>query len=377
MKANKIIALLLSLVIILALAACGNSGGTTVTNTPDASVSGTDTAGTDAAGTDDAGGGGTTASPDDGKVYTLNFASPDSVDALRPIYLEQPVMDLITEKSNGRIQFTFYPSGSLASTGSILQGCIDGICDMGIDVGSFYTGMFLYTELLDTAGIVTGSTYEEKVENLSAYAEAYTAPEYNKVVHMMSHLPALDFYLISTKALNSISDFNGMSISANPSTAAVYSGLGAVTTNVPPNETYESLRLNVINAAQTGFGLISTFRFYEVANYAYHFPLCSGEYVFLMSSSTYDSLPSDLQAVIDEVCKQIPDFNKDYLDAIEAAVHQDITSSPDFQFADFSDDITAKMAEFCQPIIENKVAELNAAGLDGDGAYALLKSFSE
>jgi TRAP-type C4-dicarboxylate transport system substrate-binding protein len=124
-------------------------------------------------------------------------------------------------------------------------------------------------------------------------------------------------------------------------------------------------------------GVISAFKIYEVTGYAYKMPAIYGNSVFLMSNSAYESLPSDLQAVIDEVSTHIPEFVEDFLARNQAAVEEDTSGNPDFEYGELPDDVVAAMDEICLPMLEAKAAELDAAGLDGTGALELLLSFAD
>ncbi len=241
----------------------GRRMGTAKSETPKNSDAGTSTApaGTDAADTAPAD---TAAAPaDDGKVYKINFASPDSTETIRHNYLEQPVIDMIEELSGGRIEVTFYPSGSLAGMGSIIQGCIDGVCDMGIDVPCMYKGSYLYNELLGTPGVKMGDTVAEKMANQQIYTEKYGALDYENVFHLMCDFASLDFYLNTDFQVNSLDDLKGKTISTSPNFMGILTGIGGSAVHIDNADLYESIRLSVVDGMLNGMGVISAFK-YEV-----------------------------------------------------------------------------------------------------------------
>ncbi len=311
----------------------------------------------------------------DGTVYNINYATESSTESFRYTKIEKPLMDLITEKSGGRIQFTVYASGSIAAGGTVIESCVDGTCDMGIDMLTFYTGSYLYTELLGTPGINMGNTMEEKIANLNTYAEKYSGPEAEKSVHFVCQFPTLDFYLDTTYEINSMSDLKGRTSQASPTYMDMFTDAGVSVVNIISPELYESFRLNVIDSAFSAIGAIDAFKLYEVSDYAYALPIAFAEQALVMSKSVYEGLPADLQAVIDECAKEIPKFVLDLSEAVYTNVEGSI-SDGSFEFRDLPEDVLAQLTEICKPIIEAKVAELNAAGLDGDGAIALINSFT-
>ncbi len=368
MKRERIIALILALLMMFTLCACGNNAAPAEPAAPAAPA---DPAAPAAPAEP--------AAPKDDTVYTFSFASPDGEESLRHIHIEKPFMDYITEKSEGRIQFTYFPSGSLANTGAILDGCKNGVCDFGIDAPTFYPGVYLYNELLGTPGVNIGSTYAEKQANLTAYSDAYVAPELAKDARLLANFVTLNTYILTNKEINGPADFAQENLATSANFFPVYAAMGASTSAVNYGESYESLRLGVIDMIQAGYGIINTFRLYEVTNYAYFNPTTVSNSVMFVSNDAYNSLPDDLKAIVDEAGKMIEtEFNNNFIAANEAIVDGAVAEgNPDFVWADLPAEVLDSMATSAEQILADKVAELNAAGLDGDGALALLQSFGK
>ena len=369
MKRERIIALILALLMMFTLCACGNDAPASTPADKPAADAPADKPAADAPAEE----------PKDDTVYTFSFASPDGEESLRHIYIEKPFMDYITEKSEGRIQFTYFPSGSLANTGAILDGCKNGVCDFGIDAPTFYPGVYLYNELLGTPGVNIGSTYEEKQANLSAYNEAYVAPELAKDAHVLANFVTLNTYILTNKEINGVAEFAQENLATSANFFPVYAAMGASTSAVNYGESYESLRLGVIDMIQAGYGIINNFRLYEVTNYAYFNPTTVSNSVMFVSNDAYNSLPDDLKAIVDEAGKMIEnEFNYGFVDANEAIVGDAVAAgNPDFAWCELPAEVLDTMAASAEQILADKVAELNAAGLDGDGALALLQSFGK
>ena len=363
---KKVICLAIATIMLLALCACGSSS-TSDTATSDASTN-------TAASTD-------TDTEADATVYTLKWATTETESTIRFQYLEKPIMDLITEKTNGRIDFDIYYSGSLAGSGAVIKGCQDGICDAGCDNINSYPGVFPYAELMCIPGVELGSTYEEKYANIADYYEAYALEEScNNGVYSLCTAPALDVVLMSAFEVASTDDYKNRTISCNATYADMFNNYGAAITWVVPPEVYESIHLNVIDACINGAGPLSAFSLYEVLDYAYYIPFATVTSSYYLSLSAYNSLPEDLQAILDEL--QFGDeflaINQSYVEAMMSDVMTACTEgNANFQFLDLPDDVSAAMLDACADQIAEKVTELNTSGLDGDGAIAILNSYSD
>ncbi len=364
---KKVISLALAIMMLLALVACG--GTPTSTTTPATSP-------TDGA-TDNA----STASPEDTTVYTLKWATTENEGTIRYKMLEKPIMDLITEKTNGRIAFNVFYSGTLAGSGAVIKGCQDGICDAGGDNINSYPGVFPYAELMCVPGVALGSTFEEKYANIADYYKSYALEEaYNNNVYPLFTAPALDVVLMSAFEVTSTDSYKNNTVCCNASYAPMFKDYGGATTWIVPPEQYEALHLNVIDATVNGVGPLSAFKLYEVLDYAYYIPFATVISSYYLSLSSYNSLPDDLKAILDEL--QFSDdflaINKAYVDAMTGDVKTAVTANNDkFQFLDLPEDVAAAMQSSCAGQIAEKVTELNTAGLDGDGAMDLLNSYSE
>ena len=115
------------------------------------------------------------------------------------------------------------------------------------------------------------------------------------------------------------------------------------------------------------------------AAYAYYIPFSTVISSYYISLGAYNEFPDDLKAVLDELqfSQEFLDINNSYVEAMMTDVETACTSgNENFQFLDLPADVADAMMSSCSAEIDSKVAELNEAGLDGDGALALLQSYA-
>ncbi len=377
---KKVISLLLAALMLFALCACGSSA-----NTPAADTAKTDTAKTDTGKTDTAKTPAATEAPktpaDDGKVYTLTYASTASEG--NPLWElnVKPILEAITEATNGRIQFEVYHNGSLAGFGEILKGLQTGVCDMGNDSVNNYPGVYPYYELMGAPGVYFGETLDEKIDNLFAYSQKYTAPAYEaQGIYLIGEVPGVPVYLYTTKPIEKTSDLASRTFATSNNYAPMVTSFGASASNVIPAEQYEAVRLNVIDSIINGAGPLQAFRLYEVLDYAYELPFATVFNQIFMSKRVYDELPADLQEALDnfrfsEQYKQLAkNFVTSMMDTVVSACKE---GNPDFQFLSLPDEVSKDMMAACDEQIEATLQRVRDAGLDADGAKAMLDSFKK
>ncbi len=367
---KKVISLALVVIMLLALCACGGNTTTTTSPSDTATTSPSDTTADTSP----------SASPVDDTVYTLKWATTENEGTLRYQHLEKPIMDLIMEKTNGRIDFQVFYSSTLAGSGAIIKGCQDGVCDAGGDNINSYPGVFPYSELMCVPGVTLGGTFEEKYANIADFSEAYALDEaYENGVYPLFTSPAVDVILMSKFEVTSTDSYQGNTVCCNGSYAPMFKDFGAATTWVIPPEQYEALRLNVMDATVNGAGPLSAFKLYEVLDYAYFIPFATITSAYYLSLDSYNSLPDDLKAILDELqCgDEFLAINKAYIDTMMADVMTAVDeNNPEFKFGDLPADVATAMKDACDQQIADKVAAMDAAGLDGTGALELLNTYA-
>lgn len=309
--------------------------------------------------------------------FTFSYASNEPVESLRYVHIEKPFLDYITEKSGGRIQFVEYPSGTLGTTGTILKSIKDGLIDVGIDAPTFYPGSYPYFEFFGTPNANPGETFEEKQKNIDEFTEKYVAPELEPVAHVLADYVTLNTYVIGNKEINGPEDFEQQNVMTSANYFGMYTAMGATTTGVNYSEAYEDLKLGVIDMCQAGYYLIKGFRFNEVTKYAYHIPNVVSNSVLFISNERYNALPDDLKQIVDEAGRMVEtEFNTNYIKACEEFVEGSIAEeTPEFQYLELPESVQEILISVGDEMLEAKAKELTDAGLDGEGALELAKSF--
>jgi TRAP-type C4-dicarboxylate transport system substrate-binding protein len=140
--------------------------------------------------------------------------------------------------------------------------------------------------------------------------------EYGKVLGWSTILP---FHLTSTVPINTLEDFQGMSLRAWPDVTSVFAELGADSVGGPSAEVYSSLQTGVLDAATAAWEQLSTYRWAEVAKYHIYMNMATGGwgYTIVMNWDTWNSLPPDIQQVFEDNYEAWIDENHRKIVAVE------------------------------------------------------------
>jgi TRAP-type C4-dicarboxylate transport system substrate-binding protein len=240
------------------------------------------------------------------QVYTLKFqhSYPPSLAFNQKI--GGGFIELVERWSGGRIRFEVYQAGALASVTGMLEAVDSGVIDVGLSWGGFYSGD------VPEADVEVGLplAWQEPWEAYDAYynrglreviAEAYES-RFN-----VEHFPAIMSlrYGISTRQeISSLDDLNGLKIRAVGIFGQIVQELGASPTVIPGAELYTALQLGTIDGLVYGIEANAAQNLQEHLRTTIVDPnLNSGVGQFLINRDTWNSLPPDLQQVIEDATR--------------------------------------------------------------------------
>jgi TRAP-type C4-dicarboxylate transport system substrate-binding protein len=102
------------------------------------------------------------------------------------------------------------------------------------------------------------------------------------------------------KKVTTLEDMKGLKIDAPPPLYSVYEKMGAIPVNIPAAEEYISMERGTVDGSTTGVDNVVSSKYYEVIKYAINDLLMAGSMCLIMNKSSWDSLPSDLQAIVEK-----------------------------------------------------------------------------
>ncbi|HET8791960.1 MAG TPA: C4-dicarboxylate ABC transporter substrate-binding protein [Modicisalibacter sp.] len=162
--------------------------------------------------------------------------------------------ELVGELTEGRVDITVYPGGTLYSPLKVTEGVQKGVAEisnnwMGYDWGLDKTGVLF-------AGYAGGLTPEGYMLWLYEGGGLELWQEWRReefgVISYPCAILGTDIFLHSTKRIETLEDFQGLKLRTAGAWAEIASRLGASTVVMPGGEVYSSLERGVIQAAELG-----------------------------------------------------------------------------------------------------------------------------
>lgn len=240
--------------------------------------------------------------PDD-TVYTLVWAvgGSESGDAITPNFVE-----LIEERSNGRVKVETHFDGTLGSGNelveSLLLGNIQVTFDSTANHANFVPGLaildvpFLFEDIKDLQSAMEGD-FGVLLEEL--YAEAGL-----KCIGLGTR----GFRWTTTnREIKEISDFKGLKIRTmtNSYHLAAWEAIGANPTPLAFSELYLALSQGTVDAQENPLENITLSNLQEVQKYVINTRHVAAGVGVIMNLDYWNSLPVDVQALIEECMNEV------------------------------------------------------------------------
>ncbi len=223
--------------------------------------------------------------------------------------------DEIYERTDGRLEITAYPAGTIVPEEEQLEAVERGVIDVSHAYGGYFRDVVPVADIEGgLAGQWPGFGYTEDYEHMlydfedGALAELFRDAyrEQGGVYYLGSHSYSGYPVINSVEPIESIEDLQGMIVRATGAWVDLLEAAGVSTTFVPGAEMYTELSLGTIDAATWSVDGFIDYAWYEVAPYI-HVPTISAHSCSHMKINldAWNALPEDIQQIVHEVYREV------------------------------------------------------------------------
>ena len=281
----------------------------------------------------------------------------------------------INAASNGRLNIKVYAGGELVPALEVLDAVSRGTVQMGHDSAYYHRGK------LPAAQFYTTVPFGQTAHEINAwmyyggglelwremYADVFNVrpfPAGNTGVQMAGWF---------NKEINSVDDLRGLKMRIPGVGGEVMQRAGASQITVPASEIFTSLQTGAIDAAEwvgpyndIALGLHKVARYYYYPGWHEMGPMLQ----CTVNLDAWNSLPPDLQAIVENVCQAInDDMMAEYTWGNAVALEQ-IKADPNVELRQLPDDVLRLLKSLSEEVIEEMAAE-------GEWAARIKASFDE
>ena len=297
--------------------------------------------------------------PTDEEPIELKVANYFPSVAAQSIILEEFCREL-EERTNGRVEITYYPGGALVEAPTMFEGIVEGIADIGFGAVAYTPGRFPVSEVWELPlGFPSGWVTTHCVYD---FYQQFKPKEWDevKVLWVSGTGPSV---IISTKPVRELEDLRGLILRAHGGQGRILTALGGTPATAPIGEVSEGIVKGVYDGVFIPIETLKVFKFAEVADFTtltwQTGPVAP--FYTVMNKNSWDKLPPDIQAIFDEVCEQFIEryasmWNTIDLEGIEFALEQGV------ELIELPPSEAARWVKAAEPVIDDYIANMVDAG---------------
>ncbi|MDG3040256.1 TRAP transporter substrate-binding protein [Roseicyclus marinus] len=301
--------------------------------------------------------------------------------AVVPTHVLDVWADGIEEASGGRIEIQRFPAMQLGGAPpQLIDQVIDGTVDIVWTLPGYTPNRFPRTEVFELPFMMANGDAEATSRAYWQLAEETMMDADFADVHVLGlwvHGPGV---IHSADPIASVDDLAGVSLRApTRMTNQLFAQLGATPIGMPVPAVPEALSQGVIDATVIPWEVTAALRVSELVENHTEFPgdaLYVATFVLAMNKDRYDSLPADLQAIIDERSGlEFSAFAGRVMQEYDAPARE-LAEDRGNTIITLDDSQMTEWRAAADPIISGWVAEMDGMGVDGaalvDRARALI-----
>jgi TRAP-type transport system periplasmic protein len=234
------------------------------------------------------------------KTYVMKVTTPTINDA--PHLLAKNFAAAVERDSGGRIKSEVYPASQLGSIPRQIEGVQFGAIQAAVIPPEFFVGIDERFEVMAAPGLVKSLQHGQRLAADPSVLKLMLSLGANKGLHGAGMFIAQPDSLASKAPIRNLTDFKGkkVRIFASEFQSEALKRLGVTPVAMTLGDVLPALQQGAIDGAIAGITVFSAFHYQDAAKYVTEVDQPS---IFLMleiSKTWYQSLPADLQAIIDK-----------------------------------------------------------------------------
>lgn len=341
---KKFLALILALMFIFSLAACGQSAPTAEApaQQPEPAPASEPAAEPSAEQTDPA--------LEEYYYFSLGSTTPSN----NPIipYVEEALAQIEAD-TDGHVVIELFPDSSIGTETDMVNMLQTGELEM------LHTGIMAKL-VINEYGFLTGYWWMQDMDHFWNVWNSEIGDRYHAVMEEDYNIHEIDatllglHNLLSQKEIKTVDDFNGrkLRLAANPAAAQLWESLGVNINIMGMGEVMTSLQTGVLDSFEHTYITMQTFSMWEVAQYLYETEHEADVTCFYINNDIWNSLPEQYQQAIEKAFAACCDGYDKYRDENMALAKQDLLDNGIVEI-EVTPEFRAQIVEKMQPTLEN------------------------
>jgi TRAP-type transport system periplasmic protein len=234
------------------------------------------------------------------KLKFANYYHPSHKNAV----VASQFCDEIKKRSNGRVEITYFPGGTLATHPKMFQAISTGVADIGLANLAATRGRFPVMEAMDLPYGFPSGWISTHVAN--DFYNKFKPKDFDGVHVLYFHACGPNVVFTSKTAVRKLEDMRGVKLRAVSRVADIVKSLGGTPMPVEMADIYESLNKGVVEGSYGPIEQVLGYKLGDIVKYATP-PLQIGSvftFYVIMNKAKWDGLPADVKKLFTDVAAE-------------------------------------------------------------------------
>ncbi|PIE65131.1 MAG: C4-dicarboxylate ABC transporter substrate-binding protein [Desulfobacterales bacterium] len=279
----------------------------------------------------------------------------------------------VTKRTNGEIEITYFPGGTLIKASQTYDGVVQGIADIGMTVLAYSRGRFPVAAAIDLPMGYASGVQATRVAN--AVFDHFSPKEFHDTNIMFLHAHGPGLIHTRDKPIHTLSDLDGLKMRGTGTSGLIQAALGASPVGKSMRDCYQMLQRGVVDGSSHPMESNRGWKLGEVVQYAVqNFSTAyTTTFAVFMNKNRWKRLTPEQQ-------KTILEINEEW--AIKHGAAWDEADRQGLLFfkekgGKIISQSPAESEEWAQaaaPVIDTYIQNVSKKGIDGKAVVAFIKS---
>ena len=292
-------------------------------------------------------------------TITLSYANFPPAPTFPCVQMERWKAE-VEKRTNGKVRINTYPGGTLLGAKEMFDGVIAGQADIGCTSMAYQPGRFMVTNATSLPMGIPNSKVGSLV--LLDLYKLYNPTAFSKV-KVLTMFTTAPTNIMSKVPVRTLADLEGLDLRASGGAARILDAWGANPVGMPMPATVEALQKGVVKGLYSSLEVMKDFKFAETCRYATITNTVIYPFAVFMNKEKWNSLPKDVQQVIDDLMVEQAEWTGTYMDNhVEEAIAWS-KKTHNVEFIELSPRQQDRWNEILKPITAKYIQEATAKGL--------------
>jgi TRAP-type C4-dicarboxylate transport system substrate-binding protein len=233
------------------------------------------------------------------KTYVMKITLPTLNDP--SFFFAKNYAAALEKDSGGRIKTEIYPASQLGSIPRQIEGTQFGAIQCAVIPPEFFVGVDERFEVMSAPGLVDSMAHGERLAADPAVLKVMLGLGADKGLHGVALFMNSPQSVIAKDAIRHLADFKGKKfrVLASPFQTQAFTRLGATPVAMTLGDVIPAIQQGAIDGALGGIVVWTPMHFVDTAKYVTETNQPAVYAIVEVSKTWYDSLPDDLQKIVD------------------------------------------------------------------------------